>query len=85
MVDEISEVKIGAKEIQKYVYSVLRNSKILMKARGVNIKKCVDVSLICVRDYNYKIDAVRLYNSSYKDETERERNISNIEINLSKE
>ena len=82
--DEVNEVKIGQKDISNYVYAVLRNSNVVLLARGSNIKKCVDIGLIVSRDYGYAIDNVKLYNSSYKDEAQKERNVSNIEISLSK-
>lgn len=84
MVEEISEVKIGQKEIQAYIYSVLRNTNVVLLARGSNIKKCVDISLIVSRDYGYNIDDVKIYNTSYLDENQKERNVSNLEIKLSK-
>lgn len=84
MVNEMNEVKIGTKDIQAYLYSVLRSSKVLIKARGSNIKRAVDTSLIASRDYGYSIDIVKIYNSSYVDESQKERNVSNIEIELSK-
>ena len=82
--DEINEVKVGTKDISNYVYAVLRSSNVVLLARGSNIKKCVDIGLIVSRDYGYNIDNVSLYNSSYVDEAKKERNVSNVEIKLSK-
>lgn len=84
MVEEISEVKIGQKEINNYVYAILRNPKVLLKSRGSNMKRLIDVALVTERDYNYKIDNVRIYNSVYVDESGKERKVSNIEVELSK-
>ena len=84
MVDEVSEVKIGQKEINSYIYAILRNSKVIIKSRGTNIKRAVDVALVSERDYNYKITDVRIYNSTYMDESGKERKVSNIDISLSK-
>lgn len=83
--DEVNEVKIGTKEVKSYLYAVLRSPKVLLKARGSNMKRLIDVALISERDYNYKIEDVQIFNSSYKDESGKERKVSNIEINLSKE
>ena len=82
--NEGNEVKIGQKDISNYVYAVLRNSNVTLLARGSNIKKCVDIGLIVSRDYGYSIDDVKIYNSSYMDEAKKERNVSNVEIKLSK-
>lgn len=84
MVDEINEVKVGMKDMQSYIYAVLRNSNVLLKARGSNMKRSIDVALISERDYNYKIEDVRIYNSTYTDESGKERKVSNLEISLSK-
>ena len=84
MVDEVSEVKIGQKEINSYIYAILRNSKVIIKSRGTNIKRAVDVALVSERDYNYNITDVRIYNATYMDESGKERKVSNIDISLSK-
>ena len=84
MVDEINEVKVGTKPLQSYLYAVLRSSNVLIKARGTNMKLGIDTSLVASRDYGYEIDDVKIYNSSYTDENQRERKVSNIEIALSK-
>lgn len=83
--DEVNEVKIGQKELNSYIYAIIRNPKVLIKARGTNVKRAIDAALVSERDYNYKIDDVRIYNSSYLDESGKERKVSNLEIDLSKE
>jgi len=84
MVEEIAEVKIGTKDLLTYIYSIIRNQKVTLLARGTNMKKAIDVGLIAQRNYDYKINSVKLYDSSYTDENQKERYVSNIEIELSK-
>lgn len=84
MTDEVNEVKIGQKDISSYVYAVLRNTDVVLLARGSNLKKAVDIGLIIQRDYGYTIKAISIYDSSYVDENKKERHVSNVEISLSK-
>jgi len=78
------ELKIGTKNIANYIYAILKTKECVLKARGTNIKKAVDVALIAERDYGYRIGSVNIYDSKYEDDEHRIRHISNIDISLSK-
>ena len=88
-VNNVEEIFIGDKEISKYIsacfYSLGKEKNILLKARGNNIKRAIDVLAILKRDYleNPKY-TIEVDSEKYHDkETNRERNVSTVEISLS--
>jgi len=80
----IQELKIGTKNIANYIYAILKTKVCVLRARGSNLKKAVDVALIAERDYGYSIRSVNIYDTKYEDEEHRTRHVSNIDISLSK-
>jgi DNA-binding protein Alba len=77
-------VLIARKDIDRYIYAVLRNEKCVLRARGLNVKKAIDVALISQRDYGYEVESTAIYDEVLKTEDNTERHISAIDIALHK-
>lgn len=84
MEEERSIVLIAQKGIDKYIWTILRSSKCVLKSRGTNIKRAIDCALIAERDYGYTITNTHIYNESLKTETGDIRYISAIDIDMEK-
>ena len=86
--EEIDKVKIGMKDISRYISACLfslgkgEDAKII--ARGNNVKKAIDVLAILIRDYldNPKYNIV-VDSETYEETPGNKRNVSTIEISLS--
>ena len=78
---EIVEIKIGLKPIVNYIFSVTQNPSVVLKARGLNINKAVNVALIAVRECNYELVSTEIYDSKFETEL-GEKYVSNIDITL---
>lgn len=84
MAEEASVVLIAQKEIAKYIWTILRTNKCILKSRGSNIKRSIDCALIAERDYGYVVKNTQIYNETLKTETGETRHISAIDINIEK-
>jgi len=87
-------VLIGSKPLGAYLNSLelfLKKEKkpcAVVKARGSNIKKAIDIVQIAknrfLKDLDLSIGEIKLYTVEYADENDRERSISCIDIELKK-
>ncbi|MDC3254584.1 DNA-binding protein, partial [Nitrosopumilus sp.] len=83
---------IGSKPILDYVSATLTQLStrptITIKARGKKITQAVDVSQMIVKRMNtvgYVISDVRISSDSLTSQDGKQRNVSNMEIDISKE
>lgn len=75
------DIKVGSKPLMNYIFSIAKNPSVVIKARGENIKKAVNVALIAQRECEYTITSVEIYDSKFETEV-GEKYISNIDITL---
>ncbi len=83
---------VGTKPIMTYVTATLtqlsNQSSVTIKARGQRITQAVDVSQMIVKRMNtvgYKIKDVRISSDSLLSQDGKTRNVSTIEIDITKE
>lgn len=86
-----NEILIGKKPLMTYVTATLvqlaNEPTVLVKARGKSITLAVDVAQIIVKrmdNMGYKIDHVKIGSQLIRSEDGRERNISTIEVQISR-
>ena len=89
---EDNVIKIGNKDFILYMRSIelcirkQKKEKVILKARGLNIKKAVDLAEASknkfLTDMNIKIEDIKISTSSFKDKENIERNVSCIDITL---
>src|SRR5437867_9686191 len=86
-----NEVLIGKKPLMTYVTATLvqlaNEPTVLVKARGKSITRAVDVAQIIVKrmdNIGYKIGPVRIGTQIMQSEDGRERNVSTIEVQISR-
>jgi DNA-binding protein len=87
-----NEVFIGKKPLMTYVTATLvqlaNEPTVIIKARGKSITRAVDVAQIIVKRMNtlgYKISQVKIGSDVVKSDDGRTRNVSTIEISVSRE
>lgn len=88
----VNAVLIGGKPISNYVIAAVRMlsqegfNEIVVKARGSNIAKAVEVAERVKRTTSsVKIKEVRIFSEYHKDNSGRTRRVSAIEIVIAKE
>ena len=86
-----NEILIGKKPLMTYVTATLvqiaNEPTVLVKARGRSITHAVDVAQIIVKrmgNIGYKIGRVKIDSQIIQSEDGRERNVSTIEIEISR-
>src|SRR5437867_11542622 len=86
-----NEIFIGKKPLMTYVTATLvqlaNEPTVLIKARGKSITRAVDVAQIIVKrmdNIGYKIGPVRIGTQIMQSEDGRERNVSTIEVQISR-
>jgi DNA-binding protein len=86
-----NEILIGKKPLMTYVTATLvqlaNEPTVLVKARGRSITRAVDVAQIIVKrmgNIGYKIGRVKIDSEILQSEDGRERNVSTIEIEVSR-
>jgi archaea-specific DNA-binding protein len=86
-----NEILIGKKPLMTYVTATLvqlaNEPTVLVKARGRSITRAVDVAQIIVKrmgNIGYKIGRVKIDSEILQSEDGRERNVSTIEIEISR-
>lgn len=86
-----NEILIGKKPLMTYVTAALvqlaNEPTVLIKARGRSITHAVDVAQIIVKRMNnigYKIGPVKIGSQILQSEDGRERNVSTIEVQISR-
>ena len=86
-----NEILIGKKPLMTYVTATLvqlaNEPTVLVKARGRSITRAVDVAQIIVKrmgNIGYKIGRVKIDSQLIQSEDGRERNVSTIEIEISR-
>ena len=86
-----NEILIGKKPLMTYVTATLvqlaNEPTVLVKARGRSITRAVDVAQIIVKrmgNIGYKIGRVKIDSQIIQSEDGKERNVSTIEIEISK-
>jgi DNA-binding protein Alba len=84
-------VFIGKKPILTYLNATLtllaNEPTVTIKARGRSIITAVDVSQMIVKRMSamgYKVSAVRIFSERLESRDGKERNVSNIEVDVSK-
>lgn len=84
-------VFIGKKPILTYLNATLtllaNEPTVTIKARGRSIVTAVDVSQMIIKRMNamgYKVSGVRIFSERLESKDGKERNVSNIEIDISK-
>jgi DNA-binding protein len=87
-----NEIFIGKKPLMTYVTATLvqlaNEPLVVIKARGKSIPRAVDVSQIIVKRMDtlgYKVDSVKIGSESVKSEDGRIRNVSTIEVAVSRD
>jgi archaea-specific DNA-binding protein len=87
-----NEVFIGKKPLMTYVTATLvqlaNEPTVIIKARGKSITRAVDVAQIIVKRMDtlgYKIGQVKIGSEVVKSDDGRNRNVSTIEISVSRE
>jgi archaea-specific DNA-binding protein len=87
-----NEVFIGKKPLMTYVTATLvqlaNEPTVIIKARGKSITRAVDVAQIIVKRMDtlgYKISQVKIGSDVVKSDDGRTRNVSTIEISVSRE
>jgi DNA-binding protein len=86
-----NEILIGKKPLMTYVTATLvqlaNEPTVLVKARGRSITCAVDVAQIIVKrmgNIGYKIGRVKIDSQTLQSEDGKERNVSTIEIQISR-
>jgi archaea-specific DNA-binding protein len=86
-----NEILIGKKPLMTYVTATLvqlaNEPTVLVKARGRSITRAVDVAQIIVKrmgNIGYKIGRVKIDSQLIRSEDGKERNVSTIEIEISR-
>ena len=86
-----NEILIGKKPLMTYVTATLvqlaNEPTVLVKARGKSITRAVDVAQIIVKrmdNMGYKIGYVKLGSQMIQSEDGKERNVSTIEVQISR-
>ena len=86
-----NEILIGKKPLMTYVTATLvqiaNEPTVLVKARGRSITRAVDVAQIIVKrmgNIGYKIGRVKIDSQIIQSEDGRDRNVSTIEIEISR-
>jgi DNA-binding protein len=86
-----NEILIGKKPLMTYVTATLvqlaNEPTVLVKARGKSITLAVDVAQIIVKrmdNMGYKIGHVKIGSQVFQSEDGRERNVSTIEVQISR-
>jgi archaea-specific DNA-binding protein len=86
-----NEILIGKKPLMTYVTAALvqlaNEPTVLVKARGRSITHAVDVAQIIVKRMNnigYKIGPVKIGSQIMQSEDGKERNVSTIEVQISR-
>ena len=84
-------VLIGKKPLMTYVTATLvqlaNEPTVLIKARGRSITRAVDVAQIIVKrmdNIGYKIGSVKIGSELIRSEDGKERNVSTIEVHISR-
>lgn len=84
-------ILIGKKPLMTYVTATLvqlvSEPTVIVKARGKSIVRAVDVAQIIVKrmdNMGYKIGTVKLGSQTIQSEDGRERNVSTIEVQISR-
>lgn len=87
-----NEVFVGKKPLMTYVTATLvqlaNEPTVIIKARGKSITRAVDVAQIIVKRMDtlgYKIAAVNIGSQLVKSEDGKTRNVSTIEVSVSRE
>lgn len=87
-----NEVFIGKKPLMTYVTATLvqlaNEPTVIIKARGKSITRAVDVAQIIVKRMDtlgYKIGPVNIGSEAVKSDDGRTRNVSTIEISISRQ
>jgi len=90
-IEERDVIFVGTKPIMTYVTATLtqlaNNPTVTIKARGKRITQAVDVSQMIVKRMDtvgYVINAVRIASDSLKSQDGKQRNVSTIEIDITK-
>jgi len=90
-VEERDVIFVGTKPIMTYVTATLtqlaNNPTVTIKARGKRITQAVDVSQMIVKRMDtvgYVINDVRIASDSLKSQDGKQRNVSTIEIDITK-
>jgi len=90
-IEERDVIFVGTKPIMTYVTATLtqlaNNPTVTIKARGKRITQAVDVSQMIVKRMDtvgYKINDVRIASDSLKSQDGKQRNVSTIEIDITK-
>jgi DNA-binding protein len=86
-----NEILIGKKPLMTYVTATLvqlaNEPTVLIKARGKSITRAVDVAQIIVKrmeNMGYKIGHVKIGTQVIQSDDGRERNVSTIEVQISR-
>jgi archaea-specific DNA-binding protein len=86
-----NEILIGKKPLMTYVTATLvqlaNEPTVLIKARGKSITRAVDVAQIIVKrmeNMGYKITHVKIGTQVIQSDDGRERNVSTIEVQISR-
>jgi DNA-binding protein len=86
-----NEILIGKKPLMTYVTATLvqfaNEPTVVVKARGRSITRAVDVAQIIVKrmgNIGYKIGRVKIDSQIIQSEDGKERNVSTIEIEISR-
>lgn len=86
-----NEILIGKKPLMTYVTATLvqlaNEPTVLVKARGRSITRAVDVVQIIVKrmdNMGYKIGSVKIGSQVMQSEDGKERNVSTIEVQISR-
>ncbi len=86
-----NEIFIGKKPLMTYVTAALvqlaNEPSVTIKARGLSITRAIDVAQIIAKrmdSLGYKIGAVKLGSEQMQSQNGRTRNVSTIEIEISK-
>ena len=84
-------ILIGKKPLMTYVTATLvqlaSEPSVIVKARGKSIARAVDVAQIIVKrmdNMGYKIGAVKIGTQTIQTEDGKERNVSTIEVQISR-
>lgn len=87
-----NEIFVGKKPLMTYVTATLvqlaNEPLVIIKARGKSITRAVDVAQIIVKRMDtlgYKIGAVKVGSEVVQSEDGRSRNVSTIEVSISRE
>lgn len=83
---------IGQKDFMQYMGSIellirsQKKPKIILKARGQNIKKAIDLVEAArnkfLKDLNLEIGEIKVYTSKFQDKENIERSVSCLDIEL---